>query len=451
MAPNTRAAANWATSRAVALVELGALVAGVCMLLLWQTIKCTYRCVARSTASRTPDSTPSSVAPTPPPNEEEADDWPISRVLALPELWAIVAEHSRVAGAWRLTGVCKAAREGARAWLRTLPGLVLCGGRHCSPWNVGGIGDMTSEVLRLDLGELRWERMPDLALGRANRACCAVRGRVVVLGGFVDEDQTETRRRRQRPEKDEDVTANVEIVGFNSSSSDVLPPLSCGPIHGAGALAIDESESEQGQALLIGGWSFANGGTTSAVRKFDLGVCTRQEPSLLSHPHAHTECSAARLPDGRIVCVGGYPNDSTVGWTQVLEPSERWWSPGEASWRWRFLPGMSVGRSDSKGIVLSDGRFAVFGGRDEFGTSVTSCEVLTMDGDGERWETLRPMREARAGFACAAIGGCIIVAGGGDSVSLTVEVYEETLGRWRRLPCNLPDDPDMQWTGGASM
>jgi hypothetical protein len=37
------------------------------------------------------------------------------------------------------------------------------------------------------------------------------------------------------------------------------------------------------------------------------------------------------------------------------------------------------------------------------------------------------MHEARWCFACAAIGGCVIVAGGHASV--IVEVYEEALGR----------------------
>jgi hypothetical protein len=54
--------------------------------------------------------------------------WAVSRAFALPEFWALVAEHSGLAGAWRLTGVCRASRVGAKVWLRTLPGLVMCGG-----------------------------------------------------------------------------------------------------------------------------------------------------------------------------------------------------------------------------------------------------------------------------------------------------------------------------------
>jgi hypothetical protein len=105
--------------------------------------------------------------------------WPVSRVTALPEFWALVAEHSGLVGAWRLTGVCRASRVGAKEWLRTLRRLVVCGGF------VTGGGGYTSAVWRLDLGEHRWERMSDLGGVRADHACCTVRGRVVVLAGEI--------------------------------------------------------------------------------------------------------------------------------------------------------------------------------------------------------------------------------------------------------------------------
>jgi hypothetical protein len=70
MAPTTRATANWAISRVVALPEFWALAATN-----WATI---------------------------------------DRVVSLPEFWALVAEHSGFVGAWGLTGVCKASREGVK-------------------------------------------------------------------------------------------------------------------------------------------------------------------------------------------------------------------------------------------------------------------------------------------------------------------------------------------------
>ena len=46
-------------------------------------------------------------------------------------------------------------------------------------------------------------------------------------------------------------------------------------------------------------------------------------------------------------------------------------------------------------------------------------------------------------------GRCVIVAGGWDSA--TAEVYEETLGRWRRLACNLPHNTQPYAMGSAMM
>jgi hypothetical protein len=251
--------------------------------------------------------------------------WAASQVFALPELWALVAKHSWVVGAWRLTGVCRVARMGAKEWLRTLPGLVVCGG------HIAG-GEITSEVWRLNLGELLWERMPNLARGRYLHACCAVRGRVVVLGGQVGgDDESDT-------EEEDEVTASVDILGYDSCKKQVLPPLSCGPIYGAATVAIQESESELGQVLLIGGRGEDNA-ISLVVHKVDLatGVCTPQL-SLLSHLGRLVGRTAARLADGRVVCVG--VNDDGVslnGTAQILEPPEQD-SPTEASWQWRYLP-----------------------------------------------------------------------------------------------------------------
>jgi hypothetical protein len=46
------------------------------------------------------------------------------------------------------------------------------------------------------------------------------------------------------------------------------------------------------------------------------------------------------------------------------------------------------------------------------------------------------MHDARMDFACAAIAGCIFVAGGRNRQS--AEVFDEVLGRWLRLPRDLP-------------
>jgi hypothetical protein len=87
----------------------------------------------------------------------------------------------------------------------------------------------TSEAWRLDLAELRWERMLSLTRERSDHACCAVRGGVVVLGGYVEvEDESES----EEAGKITVAAASVEILGFDSDAEEsifMLPPLSCGP------------------------------------------------------------------------------------------------------------------------------------------------------------------------------------------------------------------------------
>ena len=233
----------------------------------------------------------------------------------------------------------------------------------------------------------------------------------------------------------------------------ILPALSCGPMDASAAIVIDESESDLGQVLLIGVGN--EGGPPSAVRKVDLatGVCTAQPSLLCPQGHLVFCCRAGRLPDGHIVCAGTSCMEYSVGaeyhtMAQVLEPPPHG-SPSGSSWQWRALPGMSDLHLCGCGCMLSDGRFAVFGGQDVSGVKTPSCEALTLDADGARWSPLPPMHESRCGFACVAIGGCVIVAGGVGST--TAEVYEEGLGRWRRLPCSLHHDSQLYFTASAMM
>ena len=158
------------------------------------------------------------------------------------------------------------------------------------------------------------------------------------------------------------------------------------------------------------------------------GVCTPGRPDLLRR---RFDFAAAGLPGGRIVCAGGGHGDSSA---------EMFWPPvqgaPDAAWNWRQLPATSVARHGCSGCVMSDGRFAALGGADIGGVATSSCEVLAIGDDDEHWEPLLPMHDARYHFACAAVAGCVIVAGGYGHSS--AEVYDEVLGRWLRLPRDLP-------------
>jgi hypothetical protein len=243
-----------------------------------------------------------------------------------------------------------------------------------------------------------------------------VRGALVVLGGVTDRH----------------LTSSVEMLSQGREFVE-LPPLSCGRIGDGAAFAVEESDSAAGQVLLVGGTLAVSEGVVSTVQLVDLatGVCTPQ-PALLHTPHLS---AAARMLDGRIVCAGGVDVNGEVKSTVEM------WGPLDqgaihAAWTWTALPAMNVGRFRCSACVMSDGRFAVFGGGDWInGAHTSSCEALRI-GDDEHWQMLPPMHDTRSGFACTAVAGCVIVAGGRDC--LTVEVYEEVLDRWLRLPCDLP-------------
>jgi hypothetical protein len=323
-----------------------------------------------------------------------------------PEVWGLVARRTGVVGAWQLTSLCKASRAGAKEFLSTLPGLVVCGGYSQ--------GERVRDVWRLDPATLRWDPMPALVTARSRHACCVVRGTtLVVLGGNTSAFGS---------------TSSVEMLSSEEGAFVVLPALSCGVIHGAAAIAVEESDSAAGQVLLVGG-SDVNG-LLSTVHLVDLatGVCTPGRPDML---RSRYHFAANGLPGGRIVCAGGIGS---------YQSAEVWGAPDQgvpdAAWGWRELPAMSAERYGCSGCVMSDGRFAALGGTST-GAATSPCEALTIGGDGnEHWEPLLPMHDARYGFACAAVAGCVIVAGG---LGLKLaEVYDEVLGRWLRLPRDLP-------------
>jgi hypothetical protein len=152
---------------------------------------------------------------------------------------------------------------------------------------------------------------------------------------------------------------------------------------------------------------------------------------------ARWDFATAPLPDGGIIYAGG------TGGTTVEMLQRSMQGALDAAWAGREMPAMSAGRDGCSGCMLSDGRFAVLGGYTN-STPVacrSSCEALTLGGDGH-WSPLPQMHDTRAFFACAAVAGCISVAGGGGYVfpRKSAEVYDEVLCRWLRLPHDLPRD-----------
>jgi hypothetical protein len=290
---------------------------------------------------------------------------------------------------------------------------VVCGGRTS--------GGVVSEVWRLDLATMRWAPMPRLVSASSRHASCAVRGALVVLGGVTQGGRGCSR---------------VEIP---SEGAEAFVHLPCGKIWGATAIGVEESESAAGQVLLLGGVAYS-GSTSSSVHLVDLatGICTPQ-PDMF---HARWGLAAAEMLDGRVVCAGGFGADSSLA--EVFGPPLQ--GGVDAAWTWRALPHISVGRRECSRCVMSDGRFAVFGG------GSNTCELLTFHGenhDDARWEPLPAVHDVRDGFACGAVAGCVIVVGGWGRKSC--EVYHEARGRWLRLPRDVPCEGYLYNMGSAML
>jgi hypothetical protein len=58
------------------------------------------------------------------------------------------------------------------------------------------------------------------------------------------------------------------------------------------------------------------------------------------------------------------------------------------------------------------------------------------------------MHDARRHFACGAVAGYVIVAGGEGGLK-SAELYDVELNRWLRLPCDLPYEIGLQCMGSA--
>jgi hypothetical protein len=115
-----------------------------------------------------------------------------------------------------------------------------------------------------------------------------------------------------------------------------LPPLSCGRIDSAAAIAVEESDSAAGQVLPLGGLG-EDYRPVSTVQLVDLatGACAPQN----NHLHQRVYPAAGQFPDGRIVCAIGIGS---------YQSAEVWGPPAQgaadAAWSWRELPAMPAGR-----------------------------------------------------------------------------------------------------------
>ena len=116
----------------------------------------------------------------------------------------------------------------------------MCGGcKQAGPYTWRRI---SREVWRLRLETLAWERLPDLTHARGRQACCVVRGGTLVSLGRIEHGT-------------QHVGASVEVLERGAEAWRVLPQLSWSDRNHFCVVAMEESESGEGQVCILGGGS----------------------------------------------------------------------------------------------------------------------------------------------------------------------------------------------------
>jgi len=147
-------------------------------------------------------------------------------------------------------------------------------------------------------------------------------------------------------------------------------------------------------------------------------------PVLRTATYRHVCCTVR----GGVVVIGG--DDDNYGVSSRVEVLARG-ADAFASLSPLWCDGVEGGVGGAAALPVKEsnstaGQVLLLGGTGYAGGELPSCVALTL-GDGEHWQDLPPMHCCRTNFACVAVAGCIIVAGG--SQSPTPEVYDEALNR----------------------
>ena len=144
---------------------------------------------------------------------------------------------------------------------------------------------------------------------------------------------------------------------------------------------------DDGRVLVVGGLYSSEGREYQALRSAEIwnpasGVWTQVE-DMSEERGQHT---ATRLPDGRVLVVGGTPEGYLFGGggvfgvgiasVEIFDPSSGSWSP---------VKSMSQNRTDHAAVLLDDGRVLVVGGTGDAALVLDSSELF--DPSTETWSS----------------------------------------------------------------
>lgn len=222
--------------------------------------------------------------------------------------------------------------------------------------------------------------LPPMVSARATHAAVAVRGGVLMIGGFASEGSGIAMVERYD-------TAQRRFDRFATLRTPRIQPI---------AVALDD-----GAVLVIGGeWD----ATASSA---ELLTSDGDAIALGEMRDRRTAAAAVKLRDGRVLVTGGSrPGYRMTATAEMYDPASR---------GFRAIAPMRVARAGHEATLLPDGKVLITGGG-EGGRIERTTELF--DPASERFMQATPMRQARYKHAAVvAANGSVLVIGGSDDRS----------------------------------
>jgi non-specific serine/threonine protein kinase len=242
-----------------------------------------------------------------------------------------------------------------------------------------------------------WSSGPPLEVPRTEVAAAALRGEIVVAGGFL---ATGANSRR------------VDAYAPRSGTWRRLADLPVSVDHAAAA-------SWRGQLVVVGGYGPDRRPQRAAWAFTGSGWRPLPRP-----PEARAAAAAAATSAGKVYVVGGRTDEGLARDMLVLDLRTRRWARARGP-----TPREHLAATALRGVV-----YALGGRRAGYDTNVATVEAY--DPATATWRRLPPLPSPRGGTGAAAIAGRVVSAGGEEPAGTIASVfaYDATRRRWSRLP-----------------
>ena len=247
------------------------------------------------------------------------------------------------------------------------------------------------------LAAAAWIASSPLPEPRTEVAAATLRGRIVVVGGFLSNGGNSRR---------------VDALDPRADTWSRLPDLPVSVDHAAAA-------SWRGRVVVVGGYG-ADRRPLRTAFLYDGRTWRRLPPP----PEERAAAAAAATADGRVWIVGGRTRDGLASRALLLDLE---------TLRWRLVRGPRP-REHLAATALGGRVYAIGGRLAGYDTNLRTVEVY--DPRTNRWRSLPDLPDARGGTGAAAIEGRIVSVGGESpgGTNATVWFLAPRAGEWMRLP-----------------